>query len=69
MKLWQKFALLGVLGGVMCAVPLVQLVQYKNAELAVAVAETAGLDPVRNAVALQAQRAGPPGPERAGASG
>jgi methyl-accepting chemotaxis protein len=53
MKLWQKFAALGVIAAVMCAVPLVQLVQYKNGELDVARAEGSGLGPLRSAVALQ----------------
>jgi methyl-accepting chemotaxis protein len=55
MKLWQKFSAIGALAAVMCAVPLVQLVQYKNSEISVAQAEDAGLDPVRSAVALQRQ--------------
>jgi methyl-accepting chemotaxis protein len=42
-QLWQKFALLGVLGAVMCAVPLQKVITYKNSELAVAVAESQGL--------------------------
>ena len=53
MKLWQKFAALAVIGAVMCAVPLVKVVGYKNAEIAVARAEAEGLGPVRIAVVLQ----------------
>jgi methyl-accepting chemotaxis protein len=53
MKLWQKFAALGAIGAVMCAVPLTQLVKYKNGEIAVAASEDAGLDPVRTAALLQ----------------
>ena len=55
LKLWQKFAVLGAIGAGMCAVPLVQLVNYKNSEIEVAVAENAGLAPLRTAVALQRQ--------------
>ncbi len=55
MKLWQKFAALGVLGAVMCAVPLMKVVGYKNTEIAVARAEAEGLGPVRVAIALQRQ--------------
>ena len=54
-KLWQKFSAIGAIAAVMCAVPLVQLVGYKNSEISVAQAEDAGLDPVRTAVALQRQ--------------
>jgi methyl-accepting chemotaxis protein len=53
MKLWQKFAALGVIGAVMCAVPLTKVVQYKSGEIAVAKAEDAGIDPVRTALLLQ----------------
>ena len=55
MKLWQKFSAIGLIAAAMCATPLVQLVQNKNAEIAVARAEVAGLAPVRTAVALQRQ--------------
>jgi len=55
MKLWQKFSAIGLIAAVMCAVPLVQLVQYKNEEIAATWAEKIGLDPVRTAVALQRQ--------------
>ena len=54
-KLWQKFAALAVIGAVMCAVPLVMVIGYKNGEIAVARAEAAGLGPAREAVALQRQ--------------
>ncbi|MFZ2987830.1 methyl-accepting chemotaxis protein [Ideonella sp.] len=53
MKLWQKFATLGVIGATMCAVPLYKVIEYKNAEVAVAMAEDAGIDPLRTAIALQ----------------
>ena len=53
MKLWQKFAVLGVIGTTMCAVPLWQVTQARNGEIAVAVGEKAGVEPVRTAVALQ----------------
>ena len=53
MKLWQKFAALAVMSAVMCAVPLVNVVGYKNVEIAVARAEAEGLGPVRIAVVLQ----------------
>ena len=55
MKLWQKFSALGLIAALMCAVPLLPLVQYKNSEIAVAMAENAGLGPLRSAVALQRQ--------------
>jgi len=55
MKLWQKFAALAVIGAVMCAVPLVTVVGYKNGEIGVARSEAEGLGPVRIAVALQRQ--------------
>jgi methyl-accepting chemotaxis protein len=47
MKLWQKFAALGVLGAVMAAIPTQKVVEARNGEIAVAVAEDAGLDPLR----------------------
>jgi methyl-accepting chemotaxis protein len=53
MKLWQKFAALGVVAAAMCAIPLSQIVRLKSAEIEVASAEDAGLDPVRSALALQ----------------
>jgi len=60
LKLWQKFAALGVLSAVMCAVPLAMVVRYKNSEVAVAKAEEAGIDPIGAtltlAKALQAHR-------------
>ncbi|MFN9123709.1 MAG: methyl-accepting chemotaxis protein [bacterium] len=55
LKLWQKFAALAVIGAVMCAVPLMTVIKYKNGEIAVARAEAEGLGPVRSAVALQRQ--------------
>jgi len=53
MKLWQKFAGIGVIAAVMCAVPLSKVVIQKNGEIAVAMAEDAGLDPLRAAIGLQ----------------
>ena len=53
MKLWQKFAALGLIGVAMCAVPLVKVIEYRNAEIAVAKAEAAGLDPLREQLAVQ----------------
>jgi methyl-accepting chemotaxis protein len=53
MKLWQKFATLGVIGAVMCAVPLVQLVRIENEQIHVAAGEVAGLAPLHAAIALQ----------------
>ena len=53
MKLWQKFSAIGLIAAVMCAVPMVELVQFKNAEIAATLAEKIGLDPLRTAVALQ----------------
>ena len=52
MKLWHKFTVLGVIGAVMCAVPLSKVIQYKADELAMARGEEAGLGPVRTANAL-----------------
>ena len=53
LKLWQKFAALGAIGAVMCAIPLTQVVQYKQADLAVARSEEVGLEPVRTLLTLQ----------------
>ncbi|MEK8033733.1 methyl-accepting chemotaxis protein [Ideonella sp. DXS29W] len=47
MKLWQKFAALGVIGTVMCAVPLAQLLKYKQDEVTVARAEAEGMGPAK----------------------
>jgi methyl-accepting chemotaxis protein len=55
MKLWQKFAVLGVIGTVMCAVPLTKVIQYKSDEISVAKGEDAGIDPLRTALSLQQQ--------------
>ena len=52
-KLWQKFSAIGVIATVLCAVPLVQVIQYKNSEIATAQAENAGLGQVRTAAVLQ----------------
>ena len=53
LQLWQKFSAIGLIATVLCAVPLVQLMQYKGGEIAVAEAEDAGIDPVRTAMLLQ----------------
>ena len=55
MQLWKKFAVLGAIALVMCAVPLSKVVIQKNADIAVTLAEDAGLDPMRVAIALQKQ--------------
>ena len=52
-KLWQKFSAIGAIAAVLCAVPLVPLIQSKNSEIAVAQDERAGLGPVRTAALLQ----------------
>jgi methyl-accepting chemotaxis protein len=52
MKLWQKFAALGVIGAVTCAVPLTIVIKSQNAEIGVAKAESAGIAPVRAGVTL-----------------
>jgi methyl-accepting chemotaxis protein len=53
MKLWQKFAVLGLIGTAMCALPLSKVLEYRNGEIAVAEAESAGIDPLRAAIALE----------------
>jgi len=53
MQLWQKFATLGIIGAVMTAVPTYHVIKARNAEIAVAKSEEAGIGPVRSAVALQ----------------
>ena len=53
LKLWHKFAALGVIGTTMCAVPLVKLVHNETSEITVATAEDAGLDPLRTMIVLQ----------------
>ena len=52
-RLWQRFVLLGVIATIMCLVPLVKLVIIKQAELGVAKAELAGLDPLVATMELQ----------------
>ncbi|MEK8031987.1 methyl-accepting chemotaxis protein [Ideonella sp. DXS29W] len=47
MKLWQKFAALGLMGAVLCALPLFHLIKYKLDEISVARGEAAGMAPVR----------------------
>ena len=53
MALWQKFATLGALSALMCALPFLKVVEYKNAEITVARAEAAGVEPVQIAIVLQ----------------
>ena len=53
MKLWQKFAVLGLIGIAMCALPLSKVLEYRNGEIAVAASEEAGLDPLRTLIGLQ----------------
>ena len=43
MKLWQKFAALGVLGTAMCAVPLTMVLHDQAGQIQVARAESAGV--------------------------
>jgi methyl-accepting chemotaxis protein len=52
MKLWQKFAVLGVIGTVMCAVPLTKLVIEQSGQIEVAAAEVEGLVPLGSAISL-----------------
>ena len=53
LKLWQKFAILGSVGLTLAAVPLYKVVALQNANIDVAEAEDAGLDPLKKAFALQ----------------
>jgi len=53
MKLWQKFTAIGVIATVMCAAPLYSTVKALNSDLATAMAEDAGLDPLRPTVRLE----------------
>ncbi len=61
MKLWQKFAVLGLIGTVAAAVPLTFMIQTESEQIAVAEAELTGLGPLKLTVGLQqglqAQRA------------
>jgi len=47
LRLWQKFAALGLIGAVMCAVPLTVVLRTANDNVTTAVAEEAGIVPVR----------------------
>ncbi len=51
--LWQRFVMLGVIGLVMCLVPLFKVVSLKNAEIAVAEQERAGLPVLQTVIDLQ----------------
>ena len=53
LKLWHKFAALGAIGAVLCAIPLQKVIDYKNGELAVAISEDQGIDTVQLMVPLQ----------------
>ncbi len=53
MKLWQKFATLGVIALLCGAIPLTLVLRQESAELAVARDELTGLEPLRLAVRLQ----------------
>ena len=53
LKLWQKFTVLGALGVTMCAVPLALVVRDRTEQVRVALAEDAGIDAAREAIALQ----------------
>ena len=53
LQLWQKFAAIGVIGTVMCAIPMTISFQYKNSEIAVAEKELEGTAPARAAISLQ----------------
>ena len=55
MKLWHKFALLGGLGTVMCALPLTLYVQATNEQMAAARLEHQGVAPLKLAVEVQQQ--------------
>jgi methyl-accepting chemotaxis protein len=55
MKLWQKFAALGVIASTTIAVPLYTTVTYQHSQLAVARNEAAGLTPLLTAFSLQKQ--------------
>ncbi|MDP1649474.1 MAG: hypothetical protein Q8M01_14910 [Rubrivivax sp.] len=48
-----KLAALSIVGAAMVALPLAQVLRYQDTELQAALAEQAGLDPVRRAVAVQ----------------
>ena len=53
LRLWQRFVVLGLIGLVMCLVPLQKVVSYKKGEIAVAQAEANGLSPLRLSIDLQ----------------
>jgi len=52
LMLWQKFALLGVLGMVLCAVPMTLMLKQMNQQIAATRLEAAGVEPVRQLTAL-----------------
>ena len=55
MTLWQKFSAIAALAALMCAMPLVPLLQSKSEAIAVARAEAAGIAPLQLAIGLQLQ--------------
>ncbi|MBL8343621.1 MAG: HAMP domain-containing protein, partial [Rubrivivax sp.] len=52
LKLWHKFAALGVIAATMCSIPLVMTIRAENEAIAVAAAEGAGIAPVRATTAF-----------------
>jgi len=48
-----KLAALSIVGAAMVALPLAQVLRYQDTELQAALAEQAGLEPVKRAVAVQ----------------
>jgi len=52
MRLWQKFAVLGVLSTVMCAVPLIKVMDDRASELSTAQTEQRGIAPARASLNL-----------------
>ena len=55
MTLWQKFSTIAALTALMCAMPLVPLLQSKSEAIEVARAEAAGIAPLQLAIGLQLQ--------------
>jgi methyl-accepting chemotaxis protein len=52
LMLWQKFALLGVLGLVLCAVPMTLMIRQMNSNIDSTRTELSGVEPVRQVTAL-----------------
>jgi len=53
LRLWQKFAVLGVIGATLCLIPLTQVWHDANDKIDVAHAELSGLAPLKLAITLQ----------------